>query len=136
MFGFGAQQQFGPVTLQRLRAAEREEVREERERAALAETLAADRRAQATVAFLEEHPEFEDQFRADIVRNVTPGLTVSQRCAMVGAAMDAEDRRLEREREQRTARRRSAAMAHWPGRTHADTLALIAASEPWEALHG
>ncbi len=128
--------QLGPVVARALRLAESEERRAEREYQEAAEGMTEQRRARSITQFLEERPEWEraeweGRFRADMLRGVEPGLTPSERCALVAGQMDAADREQTRLRSQqlseaRELRRARLMTGQVVARSHQEILAIAA----------
>jgi uncharacterized protein YigA (DUF484 family) len=89
------------------------------------------RRMRSVALFLQEHPEFEDEFKQDMLAGREPGLTVHQRCALEAAEMDRADRAETRMRSERLAQRQAArANALLSGqivaRSHEEVLQMLA----------
>jgi hypothetical protein len=123
--------QVGPVVARALRTVESEERRAEREYREAAEGLGEQRRMRSVALFLQQHPEFEDSFRQDMLRGVEPGLTVHERCALEAAEMDRADRAETRLRSERLAQRAEARQVYLlenriVPRSHSEILAMIA----------
>lgn len=125
-------QHLGPMVLRALRSGDTADRHAERERQAALEAQAEERRNRAVASFLEEHPEYEAQFRADMLAGVEPGLLPSQRLAMFAVAADAEDRRETRQRSERLRARRAGQVPPEPRYTHQEILARAAAQMDWE----